>query len=527
MGADAVEEGEVLGIYPVTPKIVGGQSNKWIAKLKLAGCDTPFLIDTGAKCTVITLACYQNLRHSGELHKSARVLHTFFNNYIYPLAAVQLKAEHKQLSFSTEFDIVDINQENILCGRTYEDLGLVMRLDTVESKKLPDLDEFPDIVHTTGTLPGTYTIKLEPGAKGVIHSVRRQPAALKQRIVEKLEEMVKEGYITRVDQPTEWVNSMVVSLRKDKIRICLDPSDLNRAIKREHHPMKTIEEVVASMPNAKVFSVLDAKSGFLQVKLDDDSSLLTTFNSPIGRFRWLRLPFGIRCAPEIFQRIMDQMLEGITGATSIMDDIIVAGRDVTEHDQVLHKVTERVTQYNLKLNAKKCQIRKAEVPYVGHLLTAEGLKPDPEKVEAVRNMPAPSDKEGVKCFLGFITYLSKFFPNLSTEDKPLCQHLKSDTEFEWQPAQETAFQKLKDLCCQAVTLRYYDVSKPIELHCDASKEGLGAVLIQEDRPVAYTSRALSDTETRYAQIEKEMLSIVHGCTKFHCLHLRQRNNCVQ
>ena len=254
---------------------------------------------------------------------------------------------------------------------------------TVESKKLPELDGFPDIVHTAGTLPGTYTIKLEPGAKRVTHPVRRQPAALKQRIFEKLETGTgKICYITKVDQPTEWVNLMAVSLQKDQISICWDPSDLNRAIKREHHPMKTTTEVVANMPDAKVFSILDAKSSFLQIKLNGDSSLLTTCNSPLGRFRWLRLPFGIRCALKIFQHIMDQLLKGITGAASITDVIIVAGRDVTEHDQVFHKVIERATQYNLKMNLDKCQIRKAEVPYVDHLLTTEGLKPDPEKVEA-------------------------------------------------------------------------------------------------------------------------------------------------
>ena len=127
---------------------------------------------------------------------------------------------------------------------------------------------------------------------------------------------------------------MVVSLKKDKVRICIDPSDLNKAIKREHHPMKAIEEVVSNMPGAKVFSVLDAKFGFLQIKLDQESSMLTTFNTPIGRFRWLRLPFGNKSAPEIFQRAMDRMLEGITEATAIMDDILIAGRDVEHHDQI-------------------------------------------------------------------------------------------------------------------------------------------------------------------------------------------------
>jgi len=137
---------------------------------------------------------------------------------------------------------------------------------------------------------------------------------------------------------------------KDKIRICIDPSDLNKAIKREHYPMRSIEEVISTMPGAKVFSILDAKSGFLQIELDEASSLLTTFNTPIGRFRWLRLPFGIKCAPEIFQRIMDQMLEGIDGATGVMDNILIAASTIKEHDAILRKVVERATSYNLKLN---------------------------------------------------------------------------------------------------------------------------------------------------------------------------------
>ena len=127
------------------------------------------------------------------------------------------------------------------------------------------MEDFPELTRTTGTLPGKYSIKIDPDAKGVVHPVRRQPVALKTKIVEKLNEMVKDGHIVKVDQPTEWVSSMVVVTRKDKIRICIDQSDLNKAIKREHYPMRTIEEVISTMPGAKVFSVLDAKSGFLQI----------------------------------------------------------------------------------------------------------------------------------------------------------------------------------------------------------------------------------------------------------------------
>lgn len=146
--------------------------------------------------------------------------------------------------------------------------------------------------------------------------------------------MEASGYIAKVTEPTEWVSSIVVSIQGDIVCISIDPSDLNKVIKREHHPMRTTEEVISTIPEAKVFSKLDTKSGFLQIKLDEASSLFTTFNTPLGRYRWLRLLFGIKCAPEIFQRIMDHMLEGLEGAPAVMDDILIAGSNTEHRDAV-------------------------------------------------------------------------------------------------------------------------------------------------------------------------------------------------
>ncbi|XP_021347249.1 uncharacterized protein K02A2.6-like [Mizuhopecten yessoensis] len=217
--------------------------------------------------------------------------------------------------------------------------------------------------------------------------------------MEKLLEMEADGYIAKTSKPTDWVSSMVVSLRNDKVRVCIDPKDLNKAIKREHHPMRTIEDVVSNIPGYNVFSKLDAKSGFLQIKLDEESSYLTTFNTPIGRYRWLRLPFGITSAPEIYQRIMDQMLEEIDGAFAIIDDILIAGQDMENHGKILKQVVERAMSYNLKLNFKKCCIRQPKVTYMGRVLTTQGLSADPGKVDAIVNMPAPKNKDGVRRFL--------------------------------------------------------------------------------------------------------------------------------
>ena len=218
-----------------------------------------------------------------------------------------LSWEHNSNVATMTFQIVDVNQENVPSGNTAEALQLISRLASIgtppatKGDQVPEgLHKFPDLTQTTGTLPGTYTIKLEPNAKGGVHAARHLPVALKERAINKLHEMEANGYIVKVTEPTEWVSSMVVSIQGDKVRICIDPSNFKKVIKREHYPMRTIEEVISTIPHAKVFSKLDAKSGFLQIKLDEASSLLTTLNTPLGRYRWLRLPFGIKCAPEIF-----------------------------------------------------------------------------------------------------------------------------------------------------------------------------------------------------------------------------------
>ena len=243
-----------------------------------------------------------------------------------------------------------------------------------------------------------------------------------------------------------------------------------------------------------VFTVLDAKSGYLQMKLGYESSLLTTMNTPIGRYRRLKLPFGIKSAPEMYQRAMDEMLEGIDHAYEIMDDVLVAGPDISHHDSGLEKVLCRTKSYNLKLNFDKVRVQKQHVLYVGHIISAEGLKPEPEKIRAMKAMPPPTTKEDVRRFLGSIQYLVKFPPMLTEVEIPLRELPKRDIHFHWDAPQAGAFQQLKNLCCTAPVLAYYDVKKETTIQCDASKNTVGPVLLQEGGPVAYASRKRRKSE---------------------------------
>ena len=505
------EESDDDGGAHLINTVTDAGKHDWWECIEVDGFHIDMQIDTGATKSLLPYKVFKDMLCDTPITKTARKFKSYTHHPIKVEGYVTLPARYKNKFVDVQYYVVHVDQKPLLSGQASEQLGLIERIHEVTN----DLDKYPELRKTTGTLPGTYSIKIDPTVTPVVHGPRRQPKALSAKIRTKLKEMEADGHITKVTEPTDWVSSMVTVVRNGKLRICSDPKDLNKAIRREHYPIPTVEEVVASMPGAKVFSKIDAKSGFLQIKLDYESSLLTTFNSPIGRYRWLRLPFGIKSAPEIYQRIMDEMLEDIDGARAIMDDILIAGKTPQEHDRIMRKVVERATEWNLKLNFDKCQVKQPRVTYVGHLVTDQGLQPDPEKVRAVRSMPVPGSKEDVRRFLGFVQYLSKFIPNMSTVDAPLRDVMKRNVDFYWNKQQQRSFDELKELCCSTPVLAYYDVTKDVTIQCDASSYGLGGVLLQDGRPIAYTSRALTPTEKRYAQLEKEMLAIVHSCKKFH------------
>lgn len=233
--------------------------------------------------------------------------------------------------------------------------------------------------------------------------------------------MIRQDVIVKVTEPTEWVNSMVVAAkpRTGQLRVCLDPRDLDKAIKRPHYPLPTLEDITSKLAGAHYFSVLDARSGYWAIKLTEESSRLTTFNTPFGRYRFRRLPFGLISAQDEFQQKIDETYEGLNGFMAIVDDILIYGKTKAEHNEHLHGMLQGSRERGVRLNPEKSIICATEVSNFGHLLTAEGVKPDPAKVAAVRDMESPKDKGELETVLGMINYLSKFAPGLSDVNAPL------------------------------------------------------------------------------------------------------------
>ena len=207
--------------------------------------------------------------------------------------------------------------------------------------------------------------------------------------------------------------------------------------------MPTLEDIAPKLAGAKIFSTLDASCGFWQILLEETSRKLTTFITPIGRFCFRRLPFGITSAPEIFQRQMSTLLKDHEGVVVVMDDILVYGATTEEHDRSLNAVLRTVKDSGLKLNRAKCHFGKSEIQYFGHLISADGLRPDPSKVKAVTQMASPTSVEELRQVLGLINYVGRFLPDLSTKLHPITDLLKRENDWVWSEAQERVFETVK------------------------------------------------------------------------------------
>ncbi len=376
--------------------------------------------------------------------------------------------------------------------------------------------QYPGCFDTIGNFPGTFHITLEENASPTIHPPRKCPIHVKQDLQNELHKMEELGVITKVTQPTDWVNSLAYSRKSNgKLRVCLDPKDLNKAIKRVHHKIPTIEEISHKFSGSQFFTKLDAQHGYWAIKLDEESSLLTTFNSPFGRYKFNRLPFGLSVSQDIFQVKMDQILEQCPGTLGISDDICVYGKTEMEHDRNLKKLMEVAIKDGLVFNSSKCHIKEKQISFFGLKWDSEGIHPDTQKCDNIKNKPSPTNRTELQSFLGMIQYMSQYIPNLSERTSPLRGLLKKDSTWEWTQSHETVFKKLKDDIHQNLCLTYFDPRKPTTIEVDSSLNGLGAAITQEGRPIAFASKSLTDTEKRYANIEREMLAVVFGCERFH------------
>lgn len=359
-----------------------------------------------------------------------------------------------------------------------------------------------------------YDIHLDDDPKFQINPPRRIPHALRNAVKSELDAMHKMGVIEPINEPTPVLNALVIVRQKCKLRICIDPSQVNKNLLRRTHPLCTIEEIFARICNTR-FTILVMKKGFWQIPVSERTMKYVAFGTPWGRYTCRRLPFGLASALEVFQKLMNSLLEGLEGVGSSMDDVLIHAKTEKELNGITETVLSRIQTAGLKLNKETCLFNQTSVKFLGHLVTQEGLKAAPEKLDAVKRLTCPKNRLHLQRVLGTITYLGKFIKNLSAITEPLRRLLVKDVEWIWDVEQETSFQKIKELMISHPVLAFYDVKAKVTLSVDTSSKAYGAVLLQNGKPVAYASKSLTKAQESYAQTEKEAAAIRFACNKFH------------
>lgn len=433
--------------------------------------------------------------------------------------------EHRDLRYLEDIP-VGISTEDLTAEQLMKGKDLICKFDDVFSKDDLDIGHSRLVKHRIEVTDGIPFRQRH----------RRIPPSMIDEVRSHLQQLLAAGIIRKSHSP--WTSNVVLCRKKDgKLRMCVDYRQLNQRTIKDAYALPRIEDILDSLAGNKYFTVLDMKSGYHQLEIDEDHKARTAFTvGALGFYEFNRLPFGLANAPATYQRLMEECLGDLhlTYCFIYLDDLIIFSDTYEEHLLRVEKVLQRIRESNLKLSPKKCAFFMPRVKYVGHIVSADGVEPDPDKVEKVKTWPRPSTPEEVRQFLGFIGYYRKFIKDFSKIARPLTDLMPTPRktngkrklkalpprEWKWEVEQEDAFTALKDALISPPILGYPDFKKPFEVHTDASLKGLGAVLYQEQegrkRVIAYASRGLSKSERNYPAHKLEFLALKWAlCEKFH------------
>ena len=446
--------------------------------------------------------------------------------------------ESKQPDFSADTPANDVFAEAPLKGVT-----LGPRLDEPESRELKKrlLKAMWDKRH--------LWTKPDFTGKGPPHNVRcridltdtfthrGRPRSVSPQVREEIKKQVDEQRRMGIIEPSTspYASTILLVPKADGTsRFCINYKPLNAITKKDGYLMPRVDESLASLRGSKYFSSMDLASAFWQIPMSEESKDLTTFVEPGGTWRYRNMPFGLINGPATFSRFIDEVLAGLKWRTCLiyMDDVLVHTPTLEEHVEALEEIFRRIDEYGLRFKPKKCFICVDQVQFLGHMVGTEGISADPDKVKAIKEMPFPPDKDKMKSALGLFAYYRKFVKSFASIAQPIQEELRRDAPLPkddngsvvWSEPVKKAFETLREKLVTTPILAHPDWSRPFEVHTDACKSGLGAVLVQKDenkkeRVISYASRSLTQAESKYNVHEWECLAVLWATSLWYSMYL--------
>ncbi|XP_052758388.1 uncharacterized protein K02A2.6-like [Galleria mellonella] len=512
---------EMLGVYNCTEKYLPAIR----ADVIIDGVSLSMEIDSGASRTIISEETYYKLWVTPPpLNPTNIKLVTWTREPLKVLGLANVRASLGNKEAQCELLVITGKGPSLLGRNWFNPLDIhVSGLCWSNEELASFIDKFPDLFkNDLGEYIGPeVSLHVRPEMAPKYFKARPVPFPLKQQVEASLKQMINDGVLTPVKY-SKWATPIRVVKKDDgTLRICGDyRATVNAAINTDTYPLPTSAEAFAKLSGGRVFSKLDLKQAYTQVKVDKETAELLTLNTPMGLMRMNRLAFGVSAAPAIFQRLMSAALVDMEGVACLLDDIAVCGRNIEEHNERLCKVLSKLNSMGFRLNVKKCVFASDSITFLGHMIDGEGLHPSPVKVKEIKEKPAPQSKVALRAFLGLYNFYEKFLPDKATILEPLYRLLDAKRPWIWGEAEQVAFNKAKNLLSSDLTLVGYELNRTLLLICDSSDYGLGAMIVHvmddgSERPIMMASRTLQPHERRYGQIDKEALAIIFGITKFH------------
>ena len=497
-----------------------------------------FEADSGSAHSFISLKFREKHFPNIEITESNVTLKDYIGRTFTPVGKVILPCEYEGTTQLLKFLVVKTTGPPLL-GRINMRLLKILTLNIqptpaamnsvqVDQLNLPDevkaiCAKFPGVFQEgLGTFKNyEISLPLRKDAKPRFFQHRALPYALKDKVATELDRLISIGVL--VPNPgSPWGTPIVPVLKSDgSIRICGDfKITVNPSLETMRYPLPKIENLLASMGGASLYTKLDLREAFQQLKIDKPSQDIMTLSTHKGQYAFTRLSYGITIAPMIFQSVLEQILCGIDGVFVFQDDMLIAAKSVVTHNEILHEVLSRLNSAGLRLRTQKCQFLRESVEYLGHYMDKNGFKPKPENVAAIKQAREPQDAKELKSFLGMVTFYLKYIPNAADILSPLHQLTRKDSKWNWTEDCSTAFNLVKRKLISPPVLTHFMPELPIYLKVDASKVAISAILSHcfpdnSEKPLAFASRVLTPAERKYPQIEKEGLALVYGVLKFH------------